>query len=106
MANPNLSTAQGCQELYKAVKRNLVRTDFPAGPEGWQQFCDHKIRKHEAEAKAAALDIEHWTKLRQGEHLVTAIKQLAEVEKLTRELAEAKAALAKAEAAKGQQAKG
>lgn len=96
MATHELATAAGCQALYKAKGRNLRREDFPSTPEGWQMWCDHRIRKHESEIATATRNRDYWKSVRGGEHLQTAAdltaeltKQLAEVERLKKEIAEA-----------------
>lgn len=106
MANTNdtkptihvLATEAGCEALYASKKRNLRRDDFPAGPEGWTMFVDHKVRKHTKEAAKAEAAKAYWTSVRGGEHLQEAAakvdalnKALAEAEQLKKELAELKA---------------
>ena len=101
MANPNantqfdLSTAAGCEALYASVKRNLRREDFPSTPEGWKQFCGHKVRKHAKEIETAQRNKAYWESVMGGEHLQEAAakvdalnKALAEAEQLKKELAE------------------
>lgn len=93
-----LSTDAGCQALYKSKGRNLRRDDFPATPEGWQMWCDHRIRKHAKEASVAAVNQKYWESVRAGEHMQEAAakveqlqKALAEAEQLKKELADLKA---------------
>lgn len=109
MANPNanattstheLATAAGCQALYKAKNRNLKREDFPATTEGWQMWCDHRIRKHTTEANVANENVAYWTKVRAGEHIQQAVKAIGDLEKLTKELEAKKAELAALQAKK------
>lgn len=98
MANTNaiheLSTAAGCQSLYKAKGRNLKREDFPATPEGWTMWCDHRVRKHTAEQATAAENLAYWTKVRSGEHLKDAVQAISELDRLTKALEAKKAELA------------
>lgn len=100
MANTtnDLSTAAACQALYKATGRNLRRDDFPSTPEGWAQWCDHRIRKHSKEAEVANANLAYWKSVRAGEHMQEAAakmealqKALAEAESLKAELAALKA---------------
>lgn len=96
--NNDLSTNAACQALYKAVGRNLRREDFPTTPEGWQQWCDHRIRKHSKEVEVATANKAYWVSVRAGEHMQEAAakvealaKALAEAESLKKELEELKA---------------
>ena len=95
-----LATAEGCASLYKAKGRNLKREDFPVGPEGWQMWCDHRIRKHTAEAATAQENLAYWTKVRAGEHVQDAVKALKDLEALTKQLEAKKAELAKLQVTK------
>lgn len=94
----DLSVAANCEALYKTLGRNLRRDDFPATPAGWQQYCDHKIRKHAKEASEATAKADYWKSVREGEHLQNAANKMAElakanaeVAKLQKEIAELKA---------------
>jgi hypothetical protein len=95
-----LSTAAGCEALYKKVSRNLRRDDFPANAEGWQMWCDHRIRKHTKEAAEANTKLEYWKSVRAGEHLQQAASKL---EELNKALAEAKRLQAEVDMLKAQQ---
>lgn len=107
MANTNstntvheLSTAAGCQSLYKAKGRNLKREDFPMSPEGWSMWCGHRIRKHQAEVTTATESLAYWTKVQAGEHLKDVVTAIETIETLTRKLEAAKAEKAALEAKK------
>jgi hypothetical protein len=81
-----LSTAEGCAALYKSKGRCLRREDFPATPEGWTMWCDHRTRKHGKEIEEAKRNQEYWKSVRGGEHLQNA---MSKVEELNRALAKA-----------------
>lgn len=96
----DLSIAANCEALYSSLKRNLRRDDFPTTPEGWQQWCDHRIRKHTKEASEANIKLEYWKSVRNGEHLQTAMDKVAELAKANAEVAKLQAEIAALKAPK------
>lgn len=90
-----LSTYEGTQALFKAKSRCLRRDDFPATPEGWTMWCDHRIRKHSKEIETAKLNVEYWTKVRGGEHLQDAMSKVEELNKALAKVKELEAEIAK-----------
>lgn len=97
-----LSTAAGCEALYKKAGRNLRRDDFPSTAEGWQMWCDHRIRKHTKEMAVAESNKKYWESVRAGEHLQQA---QAKIDELNKALAEAKRLQAEVDKLKAEQAK-
>lgn len=84
MNNPNidLNTKEGCEILWKTLKRNLVRNDFPEGNAGWKMFVDHKIRKHTRFANEEMQIAESWKNIRESEHLLLAMKKIKQLNKI------------------------
>lgn len=96
--NFDLSTEAGCEAMYASVKRNLRRDDFPATPAGWQQWCDHRIRKHTKEAAAANRSLEYYKQVREGEHMQVAAAKVADLQKALDEVKRLEAEVAKLKA--------
>jgi len=96
----DLSVAANCEALYATLKRNLRRDDFPATPEGWKQWCNHRIRKHTKEAAEANTKLEYWKSVLGGEHLQNAADKMAELAKANAEVAKLQAEIAELKAKK------
>jgi len=90
-----LSTYEGTQALFKAKGRCLRRDDFPATPEGWTMWCDHRVRKHTGEIETATRNVEYWKSVRGGEHLQDAQAKINELNKALAKVKELEAEIAK-----------
>lgn len=101
MATPNtvhaLATDAGCRKAQKAKGKLLERQDFPATLEGWQMFCDFRIRKSQRHIAASQRNVEYWTRVRKGEQFAAVEVKLNEVAALTDEITRLKAQLAAAQ---------
>jgi len=101
MSNTNacdLSTEKGRRQMKKAVGRRLQRDDFPATPEGWTWFCEYRVGIATRSLKRDQRSLDYWNSVKKSEHLVDAMEKVnalaeaqSQIEKLTAELAAAKA---------------
>jgi hypothetical protein len=89
-----LSTYAGTEALFKAKGRCLRRDDFPATPEGWTMWCDHRVRKYTSAAKSATENKDYWARVRGGEHLQDAVTKLEELNKALAKVKELEAQIA------------
>lgn len=84
-------TATATEEPAKKEKAEKVkrkkRADFPAGDEGWRQWCEYNKQRILSRIVKQQERAELWEKKKAGEHLDKQAKKLRRIEKLKKQLA-------------------